>query len=298
MNDMSAHLACSICGNTNTSLAFSVKDYSVSKEDFHLQQCIRCQYLFTVPAPEPTSIGKYYASDAYISHTDGKKGLIEQLYQLVRKFTLSGKRNLIDRFVQHQSGRLLDYGCGTGSFLHEMKQHQWRVQGIEPDAGAREKAERLVGIPIHLPQDITSFSSSSFDAITMWHVLEHVHDLNAMMEEINRLLTSDGKIFIAVPNHTSFDAKHYGSFWAAYDVPRHLHHFSPTAIKTLVEKHGLKLIAIKGMWFDSFYVSMLSEKYLKGKTNFLKAVLVGLASNIQSIFNREKCSSLIYIISK
>jgi 2-polyprenyl-3-methyl-5-hydroxy-6-metoxy-1,4-benzoquinol methylase len=298
MNDMADHLVCSICGKINTSVAFPVKDYSISQEGFHLQKCESCNYLYTIPAPDPSAIGKYYASDAYISHTDGKKGLIEQLYQVVRKFTLSGKRNLISSFVQQSSRTLLDYGCGTGAFLMEMKQHHWKVQGIEPDAGAREKAERLVGMSIHLPQAVHSFPSSSFDAITMWHVLEHVHDLNAMMGEVKRLVTPAGKIFIAVPNHTSFDAKHYGSYWAAYDVPRHLHHFSPTAMKKLVEKHGLHLVAIKAMWFDAYYVAMLSEKYRRGNPNYLKAFLIGIASNFQALFKREKCSSLIYIISK
>jgi 2-polyprenyl-3-methyl-5-hydroxy-6-metoxy-1,4-benzoquinol methylase len=290
--------ACPICGNIDTCIAFSVKDHSISQEDFVLQKCFSCSYLFTTPIPDLNAIGRYYASDAYISHTDSKKGVIEQLYQLVRKRTLGGKRKLLASFTNRDKGSILDYGCGTGSFLHEMKVHGWTTHGIEPDAGARAKAEQLTGSAIGLPTDLTSLATEAFDVITMWHVLEHVHDLNKTIQEVKRLLNSEGKLFVAVPNHQSFDAQHYGSYWAAYDVPRHLHHFSPVAMKSLMERHGLKIVAKKGMWFDSFYVSMLSEKYKAGKINYFKAFSIGLISNLFAFFKVEKCSSLIYIISK
>lgn len=295
---MMASQPCSICGSTHCSKNFSVKDFSVTKEDFMLNSCKQCGFLFTVDAPAQSDISRYYQSDVYISHTDGNKGLIEQLYQLVRKKTLVGKRKLVAGISRKQKGNVLDYGCGTGAFLNEMKISGWQVSGIEPDSGARKRAEQLVGSKIGLPEELSELPSGQYDVITMWHVLEHVHELNWTIEQLKRLLKENGKLFIAVPNHHSFDARHYGSFWAAYDVPRHLYHFSPDTISLLMEKNGLKVISKKAMWFDSFYVSMLSEKYKSGKINYFKAVCIGLISNIITVFNRDKCSSLIYVVTK
>jgi 2-polyprenyl-3-methyl-5-hydroxy-6-metoxy-1,4-benzoquinol methylase len=289
---------CSVCGSTHFSEVFSVKDFSITQEVFVLTSCNQCGFLFTSDAPSQSDIGKYYQSDVYISHTDGSKGLIEKLYQLVRKKTLVDKRKLVSGISHKQKGNVLDYGCGTGAFLNEMKISGWQVSGIEPDSGARKRAEQLVGSKIGLPEELSGLTSGQYDVITMWHVLEHVHELSWTIDQLKRLLKEDGRLFIAVPNHHSFDARHYGSFWAAYDVPRHLYHFSPDTMGLLMEKHGLKVIAQKAMWFDSFYVSMLSEKYKNGKINIIKAFCIGLISNFITFFNREKCSSLIYVVSK
>lgn len=289
---------CPICGHSAIAEKFHVKDHSISQEVFLLGKCISCHFLFTANAPKQAEIGRYYASDAYISHTDSNKGLVENLYQVVRKRTLAGKRKLIDQWFKKEKGTILDYGCGTGAFLHEMKSHGWQIKGIEPDAGARQKAEQINGIAIGLPEDLSTLSDGFFDVITMWHVLEHVHDVHEVVEQLKRLLKTNGMLIVAVPNYTCYDAIHYGSNWAAYDVPRHLYHFSPVAMNRLMAKHGLHITNKKGMWFDSFYVAMLSEKYKSGKINYLKAFLIGLCSNLKASFNIEKCSSLIYIISK
>jgi 2-polyprenyl-3-methyl-5-hydroxy-6-metoxy-1,4-benzoquinol methylase len=298
MNNMTVEEVCPLCGNSQISSTLSVKDYSISQETFQLKKCNSCTFLFTTPVPNQDAIGRYYASDVYISHTDSNKGVIEQLYQLVRKRTLAGKRKLIASLTHREKGSILDYGCGTGAFLNEMKSHGWKTDGIEPDAGARAKAEQLIGGDIGLPNELPNLTAQSYDAVTMWHVLEHVHDLNKTIQEVKRVLKPEGKLFVAVPNHQSFDAQHYGTYWAAYDVPRHLHHFSPETMKSLMERHGLKIVVKKGMWFDSFYVSMLSEKYKIGKINYFKAFFIGLISNLYAFLNVEKCSSLIYVISK
>lgn len=298
MNTMTIAEVCPICGNAQTINTLSVKDFSISQEIFQLQTCNNCNFLFTSPVPDQDAIGRYYASDVYISHTDSNKGVIEQLYQLVRKRTLASKRKLIASLTQREKGTILDYGCGTGAFLNEMKLNGWNTYGIEPDAGARAKAEQLIGNTVGLPSELSSLTTQTYDVVTMWHVLEHVHDLNGTIQEVKRLLKPEGKLFVAVPNHQSFDAQHYGTHWAAYDVPRHLHHFSPETMKSLMERHGLKIIVKKGMWFDSFYVSMLSEKYKAGKINYFKAFFIGLVSNLIAFLKVEKCSSLIYVISK
>ena len=289
---------CPICGHTSITTFPGVQDFSVSKEIFSLNTCSSCSFLFTTNPPDKSSIGKYYQSDAYISHTDGKKGFIEQVYQLVRKRTVSGKRKLVEDAVNKKRGTILDYGCGTGAFLHEMNSFGWSINGIEPDAGARAKAEKTTSSTIFLPDQLSVLESGLFDAVTMWHVLEHVHDLDWTIQQVKRVLNPSGKFFIAVPNNDAFDANYYGKFWAAYDVPRHLYHFTPATMKVLMGKHGLNIIETKTMWFDSFYVSMLSEKYKTGKMRYIAAFFVGLISNFKALLHKGKCSSQIYIISK
>jgi SAM-dependent methyltransferase len=295
---MTVAQACPICGNTSISSAFQVKDFSVSQETFTLKTCNSCHFLFTANAPDKHAISRYYQSDTYISHTDGKKGLFEKIYQIVRKRTVAGKRKMIQHFTGKQNGALLDYGCGTGAFLQEMKLSDWKINGVEPDPGARTKAEESTGISILVPGGLTSLETNSCDAITMWHVLEHVHDLEWTLEQLKRVLKEDGKLFIAVPNNNAFDAKKYGAYWAAYDVPRHLYHFTPTTMDSLMKKHGLHVVAKKPMWFDSFYVSMLSEKYKHGKIGYLSAFIIGMLSNIKAFMQVDRCSSIIYIIAK
>ncbi|HMC99991.1 MAG TPA: class I SAM-dependent methyltransferase, partial [Ferruginibacter sp.] len=193
-------------------------------------------------------------------------------------------------------GRVLDIGCGTGAFLNNMQAAGWDVTGLEPDEKARMKAMELYNIDPSDPTKLFDLSAGAYDAVTMWHVLEHVHNLHGYMKKISELLSSNGRLFIAVPNYTSYDARHYKTHWAAWDVPRHLYHFSPASMETLLDKHNLRLIAVRPMWYDSFYVSMLSEKYKNGKGNLVKAVWNGFLSNLKAIGDKRKCSSVIYVI--
>jgi 2-polyprenyl-3-methyl-5-hydroxy-6-metoxy-1,4-benzoquinol methylase len=247
--------------------------------------------------PDENSIGGYYQSTDYISHSNTNKGLINQLYQKVRNYTLNQKANLIiSKTVKH--GRILDLGAGIGAFLNTMKGRGWEITGIEPDEGARQQSKNLFNIDLQETNALEQLPPGSFDAITLWHVLEHVHQLHAYIEQLKVLLKQKGKLFIAVPNYQSLDSSVYKLYWAAYDVPRHLYHFTPKTINVLMEKHGMKVIARKPMWFDSFYISLLSSKYKNGKTKWLGAGMSGLRSNLNALLNKDKCSSLIYIIEK
>ncbi len=239
----------------------------------------------------------YYQSPDYISHTNTAKGFINQLYQRVRRFTLQQKADLVKKHTK-EKGRVLDIGAGVGAFLSVIQEQGWEVKGLEPDAGARRKAAELFGLHLDEPSALERLPAAHYDAITLWHVLEHVHDLHAYMERFRQLLTPDGRLFIAVPNYTAADAAAYRNYWAAYDVPRHLYHFSPQSIETLVQQHGLKMLEKKPMWFDAFYISLLSSQYHKGKTSWIGAGLTGLRSNITALLNNDRCSSLIYVIGK
>lgn len=295
---MGKALICIVCGHASFSKYLSVKDHTVSNESFELDKCDQCGFIFTQNAPNEEGIGQYYKSDAYISHTNSKQGLFNRLYQLVRSLTLRSKSNLVKKYTGISKGVVLDYGCGTGAFLAFMRNAGWTVKGIEPDESARSIASSLSGQNVLSPSALSDFSSNSCDAITLWHVLEHVHNVGEVLKQFQRILSGKGILVIAVPNHLSFDARYYGAHWAAYDVPRHLHHFNPATISMLLKKSGFELISTRPMWFDSFYVSMLSEKYKGGKMGFISAIMIGLLSNLKAFFQPGTCSSQIYIFRK
>ncbi|OCB77187.1 class I SAM-dependent methyltransferase [Flavobacterium crassostreae] len=269
----------------------TVKDHSVSKEIFELYLDEDLDMLITHPQPSLATLGRYYESEDYISHTDNKRSLFEKAYHFVKGIALKNKLDLIHS-LQPSKGSILDIGAGTGDFLATAQKNGWQTTAIEPSEKAKEIATQKGVVFV---KDIASLASHSMDVITMWHVLEHVPDLEQQIKELKRVLKPNGTVVIAVPNFKSFDAKHYQSFWAAYDVPIHFWHFSKTAIQKLFGKHQMELHKIVPMKFDSFYVSLLSEKYQTGKMNYLKAFFIGLQSNWRAKRN-EEYSSLIYVL--
>lgn len=285
---------CIVCGSNQFSPFLTCKDYTVSQENFNIVSCNACGFKFTNPRPDDAVLGDYYKAEEYISHTNTKKGLVNKLYHLVRSRTLKKKLDLVKSYVPR--GTILDYGCGTGMFLETCKNAGWETFGMEPDDEARKIASRS---NLNLFSDKgrinTYITDKQFDVITLWHVLEHVTDMEETLSFFKRRLTKNGILIIAVPNHVSFDAKHYKEHWAAFDVPRHLHHFEKKTIKQLVEASGFQLRETLPMKFDSYYVSLLSEKYKQGKTNMLKAFLIGLRSNLSA--SHETYSSSIYVFS-
>jgi 2-polyprenyl-3-methyl-5-hydroxy-6-metoxy-1,4-benzoquinol methylase len=270
----------------------TVVDHSVSKETFDLYHDTELDMLITTPQPSLENLGKYYESEDYISHTDNKRSLFEKAYHFVKSIALKNKLQLINA-VQLNKGKILDIGAGTGDFLSVAKKDGWDTTGIEPSDRAKAIA---VSKGISFVENTVDLADASFDVISMWHVLEHVPDLDSQIKELKRLLKPTGTLIVAVPNFKSFDAKHYGAFWAAYDVPIHFWHFSKKAIKLLFEKEDMILKKVLPMKFDSFYVSLLSEKYKNGKMNFIKAFLIGLQSNWRGNRNNEH-SSHIYVIN-
>jgi 2-polyprenyl-3-methyl-5-hydroxy-6-metoxy-1,4-benzoquinol methylase len=267
-----------------------VRDYSVSKEIFELHHNPEYDILITFPKPNLEKLPSYYESEDYISHTDGKRTLFERMYHLIKNIALKNKLKLIN--TKSQKGKLLDIGAGTGDFLVVANNDGWQTIGTEPS----EKAKGIaINKGVKFAESLSSLENNSFDVITMWHVLEHVPNLEEYIIELKRLLKPSGTIIIAVPNFKSFDAEYYGKFWAAYDVPRHIWHFSKTAIDKLFSEKKMKLVEVLPMKFDSFYVSLLSEKYKTGKMNFVRAFFVGLKSNRNGNKTKEY-SSHIYVI--
>jgi len=275
-------------------LFLNVKDYSVSGEEFQLLENKNFGFLETYPQPSPEKLPEYYQSEDYISHTDSKRNLFEKAYHLVRSVSLKNKLKLIGKYSQEEK-TLLDFGCGTGDFLQTAKKNNWTVYGIEPNEQARYIANKKTKNAVFNTEQLLKFKKNSFDVITLWHVLEHLPNLQEDLNTFKSLLKPNGTLIVAVPNYKSYDAKHYKNFWAAFDVPRHLWHFNKTSISKLVQTLSMQVVKIKPMWFDAFYVSLLSEKYKTGKMNPIKAIVVALFSNSKAIFTKE-ASSLIYII--
>jgi 2-polyprenyl-3-methyl-5-hydroxy-6-metoxy-1,4-benzoquinol methylase len=289
---------CPVCGSAGILKVITAKDFTVSGESFEIWQCANCSLRFTQDVPDAAAIGRYYKSENYISHTESNKGIVNAMYLQVRKLTLGIKKKLIITSTGVKNGALLDVGAGSGAFVNHMQSAGWKTEGVEPDEQAIKRAAAVYGLQLKSSSELFNYSENSFDAITLWHVLEHVHDLHGYIEQLKRICKPGGRVFVAVPNYTSFDAEHYGAEWAAYDVPRHLYHFSPAAMHALMDKHGCKIESIHPMWFDSFYVSLLSEKYKSGSSNLIKGFWNGLSSNRRAMSNHRRASSIIYVLSQ
>lgn len=289
--------ACPICTEQSLSPYASCRDYTVSHETFKLQQCDRCGFVFTNPRPQEAELTRYYQSEEYISHSDSSKRLIDRAYKIARSFTLKWKLALITRHSLTKPTSILDYGCGTGSFLHACKEQGMHIAGVEPAENARAIATEQAGTSI-APNIQTV--RGTFDVITLWHVLEHIVHLEETLKHLKNRLNQNGTIFIAVPNLRSWDAKYYHEHWAAFDVPRHLWHFSRETMDTILTKHGLRIENVLPMPLDAYYVSMLSENYKSGKqgiASIAKAMWRGRQSNRKAKTTGEY-SSLIYIVRK
>jgi len=287
---------CPLCKSANFAPKITCKDHTKSKEIFNIVSCETCGFAFTNPRPKDEKMGDYYNSNMYISHTNNAKGLFNWTYQKVRAYAIQTKVSLLKSIKE--GGTHLDIGCGTGEFLNACKNSGFKTLGIEPSPKARGQALENYGLSVSENTNLSQYPDSEFDSISMWHVLEHVTNLNETLDQFKRVLKPDGKLLIAVPNHNSWDANHYKEYWAAWDVPIHLWHFSKTTIERLFKKHGFRLIKTRPMLFDSYYVSLLSEEFASGKKNFIKGIAIGFISNLFGVFTKRGPSSIIYVFEK
>jgi ubiquinone/menaquinone biosynthesis C-methylase UbiE len=283
---------CPICNHNSFTPFLVCKDHTVSQGAFHITECRECGFRFTNPRPSAEEIGSYYKAEAYVSHTDSKKGFINSIYHKVRKKTLKQKLKLVTSFAKEQN--LLDIGCGTGAFLNECKTNNWKTLGLEPDPDARQMAISNYDLDARPIEELSKLPANSVDVITMWHVLEHVLYLKDDVKQFQRVLKTDGTLIIAVPNCSSQDAATYGALWAAYDVPRHLYHFVPGDMDRLFGDIGMKVVKTLPMKYDAYYVSMLSEKHRGG--NLARAFWNGWRSNMAASDSRNDYSSQIYVL--
>lgn len=294
MNKVSLNV-CPLCGGTQLEPTLTCVDHYVSGEVFRLYRCHDCGFVFTQDFPAETEIGRYYDTPAYISHSDTRKGLVNTLYHWVRAYMLRRKARLVEDQAHCNGGRLLDIGAGTGYFAHTMQRRGWQVEAVEKNVAARAFAEEHFGLRIQPENVLPDLPGQQYNVITLWHVLEHMEHLNETWVHLRRLLAPRGVLIIAVPNSSSFDARKYGAHWAAYDVPRHLWHFTPDTMQRMGAKHGFILSGHYPMPFDAFYVSMLSEKYLHHSLPFVRGLMTGTAAWFKALARKEQSSSMIYV---
>lgn len=285
--------SCPACRETKLLPFLAAKDYTVSKETFEIMRCDACKLLFTNPRPNANEAGPYYKSENYISHSDSQEGIINKLYHIVRNFTLKQKTRWIEK---ERAGNLelLDIGCGNGHFLHACQKAGWKINGMELDPVTAKRAETMLGIEIY-PSLKEIPSDEKFGLISLWHVLEHVYELDDYFKFFASRIAQKGVLILALPNAASFDAHYFKEHWAAYDVPRHIYHFEPSTIEFLAKKYGFKLKSTRGQFFDSFYISLLSHQYKTGNKKIINSFIIGLWSNISAYLGKGNYSSNLYI---
>lgn len=288
---------CPWCNSENTTQFIKLKDYFLTQEEFEIIECNECKLLFTYPQPSPSVIGNYYKSENYLSHNEDKKGIIPIIYNKVKKRNIKNKFNIVKKSNTSNGNNILDIGCGIGDFLLYAKENNYKISGIEPNDDAKKIAENKLNIKIYSPEELQNIPDNTFDIITMWHVLEHVADIKTEIHHLQRILKENGKLILALPNYKSYDAEYYKDKWAAYDAPRHLNHFSRISIKNIFSQTELKLIDIKPLKWDSYYISMLSEQYCNHNNSFVKGIITGCKSNIKAKKTGEY-SSLVFILNK
>ncbi|MGM0635812.1 MAG: class I SAM-dependent methyltransferase [Bacteroidota bacterium] len=270
---------------------FVVVDHFKSNEKFRLKWNDEYQMFQTSPIPKKPELAFYYQAENYISHSDSSNSLFEFAYRLIKKFMLKQKISWIKKYVAE--GNAVDIGCGTGDFAQLLLKNGFYVTGVEPNADARNLASQKIE-KVH--SDFNEIKNQKFDLITMWHVLEHIYDLPDFLQSLKAKTNKGAYAFIAVPNFNAYDAQFYKDYWAAYDVPRHLHHFSDIAIKKYFDEIDFDLIETKPLFFDAFYVSLLSEKY-QPKSNYLRGIFIGLLSNLKAR-RSQQWSSQLYVLKK
>ena len=283
---------CPLCNNELVTV-FSTKDYLVSGESFDIAECSDCRLRSTSPFPEKDAIGGYYESDEYISHADESKGVFDSIYNMVRSYMLGRKRNIVEKSSENKQGRIMDIGCGAGHFLNSMKENGWDVKGVDASQKARELVKSQFDIDVITPEDWFN-SDETYDIITCWHSLEHVYDPWVYLEKIKTQLSADGVLIVASPNYESTDGNKYGADWAAYDTPRHLYHFTPISMEKIMFNNEFLIDEIHRMPFDAFYVSILSSQHME--KSMISGIWNGFVSWLSCWVNKEKCSSLIYVM--
>ena len=286
---------CPWCGSENAQLHLELKDLFLTQEPFKILECKECGLLFTTPRPNKDEIGRYYKSEEYYSHQENKEGFIPKVYEKVKSVNLKNKYGIATE--GKEKGKALDIGCGVGDFLHTMEQHGWDCTGVEPSEDAKVIAKKRIKGQLLSSEEQENLPDSSFDIITMWHVLEHVDDIRWQIQQLHRLCKPGGRIIIALPNYKSYDGQYYKAEWAAYDVPRHLNHFNKETLIKILEESGLRHVKTEKLVWDAYYISYMSEKYRKHSIPLLRGAFRGLVSNCKARKTGE-WSSLVYVFER
>jgi 2-polyprenyl-3-methyl-5-hydroxy-6-metoxy-1,4-benzoquinol methylase len=267
-----------------------IKDYFYSQDVFEVLPSKHEGVLETFPKLNEAELSGYYNHENYISHQTKSKTLLEKVYQVAKRVMIKRKQNKVFNFCK--SGRILDIGTGTGDFLKSFDSKSWEKFAIEPNEGLHKA---LKNEKIHILKSVEEIQHQQFDVITLWHALEHIPNLEGTLQRIQSSLNPDGVLIIAVPNYNSYDAAFYKTHWAAWDVPRHVWHFSKSGLISLCQKFNFEFVTNSPLLLDAFYISIISEKY-RNSNNMLRAFCVGLYSNLLGLFKNEY-SSFVYVLN-
>lgn len=295
---MSENLICPACGGTDHVDLYNAKDHLVSGKEFLIRKCNACDMGWTVDPPAESDAGAYYVSEEYISHTDRKQSISDYLYHIARSFMLGRKKRLVTSVTGKSTGVLVDIGSGTGYFASYMKEKGWEVTAIEISDTARKYSESRFGLKAIPPEEIRNLPSGSADCLTFWHVLEHLYDPLGWMTEAGRILSDNGKCIIALPNFSSTDSEWFGQRWAALDVPRHLWHFTPEALRHFAARNGFACEQVAPLPLDLLYISILSYRNQGRSLALVRGLLTGAFLACGSLLRTEKSSSLVYMLTK
>ena len=284
---------CIICENNESVDYLQLTDrLSILPTNYHLVQC-QCSFVYLNPRPKIDNISSYYPSEKYDPHYMSNKSIWIKFYHFVQFFTLRWKYSKIPDI--HRSRNLLDIGAGQGEFASFMSKRGWNV--VIQDANI-DIIDKNIPHDYNFVKDLQQINESeSFNVITLWHSLEHIHNIKDLYSQINRLLAPEGVLLIAVPNLQAPEKKSFGVKWAAYDAPRHLYHFHPDSIKRLCMKYDFKIVRKFSLFQDSPYNILLSISN-KSLIQLLRAAIILFMTLIQSIYRGPDYSSSFLVICK
>jgi len=243
---------CNLCGANDTELIYVERDRLLKLPgSFHLVRCRQCGLLYLNPRPTPEEMKFYYPTD-YAPYSIAPEDEYSRITRLDRSYGY-WKRARAVIAARPQGGRLLDIGCATGNFLHMVRRlGPWEVYGLDISPEAAEYARQRFGLDIFIGEVAQAcYPSAYFDAVTLWDVIEHVHDPKGTLVEIHRILKPGGLLLISTPNLWSWDARIFGRYWVGLDAPRHLFIFSPATLQKLLQKTGFRMDKMRS--FTLFY---------------------------------------------
>lgn len=232
-------------------------------ERFQLLSCGRCGHIYQSPRPTPESIGRYYPED-YHPYLIAVEDEPSPIRRLDRALGLWMRTSAVHAAAGGRPGRLLDIGCATGVFLNGMRRLGWSTQGVEPSAYAANYARSRFGLEVYegLVED-AGLPAASFDAITLWDVLEHVHEPRPVLDELARLLRPGGVLVMSLPNPDSLEARLLGPSWLGWDLPRHLNIYRPTQLRVHLARHGMPVERIRSFTAGYSVLVMSLERKLR-----------------------------------
>jgi 2-polyprenyl-3-methyl-5-hydroxy-6-metoxy-1,4-benzoquinol methylase len=272
---------------TNSCNSIETKDYLVTQESFVIEEKEK-GISFTRPVIADEEIDKYYNTTDYLSHSSNKT-LMSFFFNLFSKIMVKKKTSFM--LGLGGASAYLDYGCGVGKLISSMNKKGVASYGYDTS---------LLAISICNNKSLNASSNlddlpNQYNLISFWHSLEHVSDHTKVLKKTKKMLSKNGTMVVALPNYDSFDAKFYSKFWAAYDTPRHRVHFTKKGFIKVASQLGFEVVKTKPLFLDSFYISMMSEKYKQSLFYFLKGLFIGALSNLCFLFTKQ-ASSHVYVL--